>query len=390
MSSSELATLDALFADAVGERFSGIGASVATRAGVVYEGAFGEADRSEGWPLRTDSLFRIASMTKAVTSVAVMQLVERGKVALDAPAPDYVPELAGVQVLERFDASGEPVLRPPARLPTVRELLTHSSGFAYSMWNESIGRYEQATGLPSVFAEGAGHLGAPLVTDPGSRWEYGIGTDWLGRLVECVSGSGLDAYFERHILGPLGMHDTGFGLDADEAERLVVNSARQADGSLIQAPIPAPARGGFCSGGAGLISTVPDYMCFAQMLLHRGTHGDAQILRPETVDEMAAPQLGSLPVERLRTVDPSFSLDLDLFPGTVRTWGLGFQLNRERLEGRRAAGSLTWAGIFNTYFWVDLASGICATLMTQLLPFSDERTLALYEAFEREVYRRLE
>jgi methyl acetate hydrolase len=379
---------DTVLKGAVAEgRIAGVAAAAGSRESVVYKGAFGMADPANDVALEIDSIFRIASMTKAVTSVAAMQLVDRGAIALDDDAAKHVPELGDVGVLERFDpATSAPVLRPPVCPITVHHLLTHTSGFSYEMWNADVVAYQQKTGLLSVIGQGDGHMGAPLFGDPGARWDYSISTDWLGRLVERVSGSNLDEYLRQNILGPLSMDDTFFEVPSNKLARLVKVQQRLADGSLVDAPLGPPAPEGFYSGGGGLVSTACDYIRFLRMLLNGGTLDGVRILEERTVQAMGENQLGDLPVRVLTTADENLSLDVDFFPGVAKTWGLGFLINTDPLEGRRAAGSLSWAGFFNTYYWIDPETHVCGVILMQMLPFFDTEAVALYDEYERAVY----
>jgi CubicO group peptidase (beta-lactamase class C family) len=371
-------------------RILAVAAAAATRDGTIYEGAFGLADPENQIGLELDSIFRIASMTKAVTSVAAMQLVERGVIALDDEAGKHLPELGDVQVFDGFDPqTGEPVLRPPASPVTVQQLLTHTSGFSYEYWSTTVAAYREKTGLPSVLEEGDGFMAAPLFADPGTDWDYSISTDWLGRLIERVGGSNLDEYFRQNILDPLGMHDTLFEIPPDQLGRLVVTQRREADGLLALFPLAPPKPQGFYSGGGGLVSTAGDYLRFLRMLLNGGTLDGARVLEQQTVQAMGAGQIGDLPVRALKTANVSLSLDVDFFPGVAKTWGLGFLINTDPIEGRRAANSLSWAGFLNTYYWIDPESEMCGVILMQLLPFFDTEAIALYDEYERAVYSTL-
>jgi CubicO group peptidase (beta-lactamase class C family) len=325
-------------------------------------------------------------MTKAVTSVAALQLVERGLLELDAPLGDLLPGLAAPNVLEGFDAEGAPRLRPARRPITLRHLLTHTAGFGYVIWNEELLRYARQTGLP---APGSGQLGAfaaPLLFDPGERWNYGINTDWVGRAVEAASGQALDVYFREHIFGPLGMTETGHLLRPEQRTRRADMHQRAADGRLSRVAFETPQEPEFFGGGGGLHSTAGDYLRFARMILGRGRLDGQQLLRPETVDLMGMNQIGALTVGALRSVLPERSNDAEFFPGTVKRWGLGFLITTEDAPGGRAAGSLAWAGLGNTYYWIDPKRQVAGVLMTQILPFFDPAVTRLYARFERALY----
>jgi CubicO group peptidase (beta-lactamase class C family) len=304
--------------------------------------------------------------------------------------PDIDPTLGAPQVLEGFDSAGAPRLRPAKRPITLRHLLTHTAGFGYDMWDPSLGRYLQTAGLPPRGTGRVASIRMPLVFDPGERWEYGINTDWVGRLVEAASGRPLDAYFRERIFGPLGMADSGFvTADAQRARQARLHQ-RQADGTLVPQPLEPPATAGeFWSGGGPLYSTGLDYLRFLQMLLHDGTWSGACLLRPETVALMHRNHTGDLPAGVMRTARPEMSSDVDFFPGARVRWGLGYMLNLDQGPNGRSAGTVSWGGIFNTYYWLDPVRRVTGLIMTQILPFADPRVLALYGRFERAIYEAL-
>ncbi len=367
----------------------GVVALAATAGGPVYEGAFGKRDITQPDAMTEDSLFWIASMTKAVTSVAAMQLVERGKLALDAPIAEVLPELAGRQVLEGFAADGTPKLRAARRPITLRHLLTHTAGFSYEMWSADMQRYVATTGTPSITTCRKAALDLPLLFDPGERWEYGINIDFIGRAVEAVSGQSLEDYFRQHIFTPLGMLDAGFLPNAAQRARTAQMHARLPGGSLAPIPFGMPEAPEFFMGGGGLYATGRDYLAFIRMLLHQGRLGEAEILRPETVALMAQNQIGTLQAGVMHSVAPQASNDVDFFPGMAQRWGLGFLINTEASPHGRAAGSLAWAGLGNCYFWIDPHSRVCGVILTQILPFADAGAVGLYQRFESALYRGL-
>jgi methyl acetate hydrolase len=360
-----------------------VAAMVATAEKIKYQGAFGKRDVASGVNVTPDSIFAIASMTKAITSTAALQLVDQGKVKLDEPVSKYIPQLAMLQVLDGYDAAGKPKLRPPRTPVTLRHLLTHTSGFCYDTWSGEMVEYEKHGGAaPAGVAPFV-----PLMFDPGKRWHYGYSTDWAGKLVETVSGLTLDQYFQRNICEPLGMKDTSFLIPDVKFDRLVNRHQRQFDGSLKQEARALPAPAPVDNGGGGLYSTVGDYVRFMQMILRlgRGPAGQ-QILKPETVAMMSSNQIGDLSAGRLKTFQPERSSDVDLHPGADDKWGLGFLINTVPYPGGRSAGSLGWAGIANTFYWIDPKQGICATIMMQFLPFVDKEAVGLLVDFERAVY----
>ena len=371
-------------------RVAGAVALVVTRDGVVYENAFGKRDVANDVDMTTDSLFRIASMTKPITSVAVMQLVERGLVGLDDPVAKHVEELDDLKVLTGFDpTSGEPMLREPSGPVTVRHLLSHTSGFGYEIWNTDLRRLVSQESLVSLFTRTNEFLGAPLVFDPGDRWEYGISTDWLGQLVEHVSGQSLDSYLREHLFAPLGMTRTVFDVPPSSAHRRATTHVRQPDGSLVEQPLPPPATVTFFSGGGGLMSSVGDYGRFLQMLLGGGTLDGHRVLRAATIDLIAENHIGDLEAGAMKTAAPSASNDFDFFPHSADKFGLGFLINTEPVPGGRAAGSLAWAGAANTYFWIDRTHGVAGVLLTQVQPFFDATVVDLLDEFERAAYAAL-
>jgi methyl acetate hydrolase len=352
---------------------------VASANKILYSGAFGTRD-SSGVMVTADSIFSIASMTKAITTTAALQLVEQGKVELDGPASKYLPQLTDLTVLDGFDASGRPKLRPAKTQVTLKHLLTHTSGFCYDIWDADAFRYTSQIGnhLPSV---------PPLMFEPGARWQYGTGIDWTGRIVEKVSGMSLEEYFQSKICGPLEMHDTSYILPASKFDRLVSNYSRQADGALKQDNRVPPTPPKEFNGGGGLYSTTGDYVRFMQMILGkgRGVNG-ARILQPKTVESMEVNQIGALTAGKMKTQRPDRSSDVDIQPGFTEKWGLGFLINTTAYAGGRAAGSLAWAGIFNTYYWIDPKKSLCAVLMMQFLPFVDKEAVGLLGDFERAAY----
>jgi methyl acetate hydrolase len=369
----------------------GVVALAATPRGRVYEGAAGRRALPAGPDMTLDSVFWIASMTKAVTSTAAMQLVERGKLHLDRPIGDVLPELASPRVLEGFDDAGEPRLRPAKQPITLRHLLTHTAGFAYDIWNSDLLRYEEKTGTPGITSCENKALTTPLIFDPGDRWDYGINIDWVGKAVERISGQKLGAYFREYIFEPLGMKDTVFKLGDAQRSRLVGMHLRQADGSLAPMPFEIPQEPEFEMGGGGLYGTAADYLAFEMMFLNEGgSAGGQQVLKPETVRAMGENQMGAHNVGLLKTAIPPYSNDAEFFPGMVKKWSLGFMINSQPVPGGRSAGSLAWAGLGNTYFWIDPTKRVAGVILMQLVPFADAKALAVFDKFEKAVYANLD
>jgi methyl acetate hydrolase len=364
----------------------GVVALAASDQGVIYQGAFGKRGVDADAEMSLDTVVWIASMTKAVTSVAAMQLVEQGEISLDEPLSDRLTELREIQVLEGFDEAGAPRLRAPRRPITLRHLLSHTAGFSYTFWNADMLRYYECASVPGIIECQTVTLMTPLVADPGERWEYGINIDWVGKTVERLSGQRLEDYFKAHIFGPLAMRDTGFVLGPAQRERLASMHVRQTDGSLQVVPFEIPQAPEFYMGGGGLYSTGPDYLRFLRMLLGNGELDGVRILRPETVAEMNRNQIGELSVGPLKSVDPASSNDAEFFPGLPKKWGLAYMINAEDAPVGRGAGSLAWAGLANTFYWIEPRRRLAGVILTQILPFGDARVLDLFEQFERAIY----
>jgi methyl acetate hydrolase len=372
----------------------GVVAVAANSDGVIYEGAFGKRDLANGTDMTADSVFWIASMTKALTATAAMQLVEQGKLQLDEPISKVLPELAAPQVLEGFDDKGQPKLRPAKRPITLRQLLTHTAGFTYDLWDADTAQYVKAANLPGIISCKNAALTTPLAFDPGDRWEYGINIDFAGKAVEAVSGQGLNVYLREHIFQPLGMKDTDFVIGPDQKKRLVTVHARKPDGGLDPIEFGVPQEPEFFMGGGGLYGTGRDYLAFLQMLMHGGEFNGARLLRPETVAQMSKNNIGDVNISRvvLKTTAPPSTPDVDmgqLFPGQDIKWGLSFLINPQEGPAGRSGGSLSWAGLANTYFWVDPSKHVAGVILTQILPFVDPRVLSLYGKFESGVYKAL-
>jgi len=381
--------LGGVLADAVGRGVvPGVVAAVTDRGGIVYEAAAGVRRIGAAEPMETDAVFQVASMTKALTSVCAMQLVERGVLDLTRPISTWDPEAANFQVLGGWE-NGEPWLRPPRREITLLDLLTHTSGLVYRNWDPAFAKFADHKRLPGLFSGEPSAWFPPLMFDPGERWEYGISTDWVGRLVETVTDRSLGDYMAANVLGPLGMVDTTYLPRPDMARRQAALHERPAGEGLQPAPESPPWTSARTHGGAGLYSTSRDYLSFLQMWLNGGQGPDGPVLRPATVERMSRNAIGDLELPRLTTTDPARQLDIDFFPGVTKRWGLGLMINETAAPTGRPAGSLAWSGIYNTHFWIDQQTGIAGVYMTQVLPFADEQVMSAYLGFETEVYRQL-
>lgn len=368
----------------------GVVAMAANGNEVIYQGAFGKRDLSKDDAMTTDSVFWIASMTKAITTAAGMQLVEQGKLSLDEPIGKLLPDLAAPQVLEGFDASGEPKLRPATRPITLRQLMTHTAGFAYNMWNGDIATYLEKAGIPAITTCQNAALKTPIASEPGTRWEYGTNIDFVGKAVEAVSGKKLDAYLRDHLLAPLGMSDTAFRIGDAQRKRLVGMHARGEDGALVSIPFELEQNPEFHMGGGGLYGTAGDYIKFTQMILNKGKGNGNQVLKPETVALMSQNQIGELNMGKMISVAPAYTNDVDLYPGMDKKWGLSFLINTAKTPEGRSPGSLAWAGLANTYFWIDPARSVAGVILMQVLPFADGKCLEAFAGLERGVYAGLD
>ncbi len=372
----------------------GVVAMAANGNEVIYQGAFGKRDLSKDDAkdnsMTTDSVFWIASMTKAITTAAGMQLVEQGKLSLDDPIGKILPDLAAPQVLEGFDAKGEPKLRAARKPITLRQLMTHTAGFAYDMWNGDMAACLAKTGIPGITTCQNAALKTPLASDPGTRWEYGTNIDFVGKAVEAVSGKKLDAYLRDHMFVPLGMSDTAFKIGDAQRKRLVGMHARGADGALASIPFELEQNPEFHMGGGGLYGTAGDYIKFTQMILNKGKGNGNQVLKPETVALMGQNHIGDLTMGKMTTVAPMYTNDVDLYPDMVKKWGLSFLINTAKTPEGRSAGSLAWAGLANTYFWIDPARNVAGVILMQVLPFADGKCLEAFAGLELGVYAGLD
>jgi methyl acetate hydrolase len=368
----------------------GVVAMAANSQEPIYQGAYGKRDLSKDDAMTPDSVFWIASMTKAITTAGAMQLVEQGKLSLDAPIGKVLPDLAAPQVLEGFDVQGEPKLRPAKNPITLRHLMTHTAGFCYDMWNGDMVRYLERTGTPGITSCKNAALKTPIMSDPGTRWEYGINIDFVGKAVEAVSGKRLDAYLREHLFTPLGMTDTGFKLGDAQRPRLVGMHARGPDGSLASIPFELEQNPEFHMGGGGLYGTAGDYIKFTQMILNKGRGNGNQALQPETVAMMGQNHIGELNMTKMTSAVAFATNDVDLYPDMVKKWGLSFLITTARTPEGRSPGSLAWAGLANTYYWIDPSRDVTGVILMQVLPFADQKCLEAFAGFELGVYAGLD
>jgi CubicO group peptidase (beta-lactamase class C family) len=364
-----------------------VAAIAADRDGVIYQGAAGPRAVGENDPVTVDTLFRIMSMTKMPCTVAALQQVEQGNLDLDAPVADYCPEFAEIQVLTGFDGD-TPMLRPPARQATVKNLVTHTSGLGYWFWSEDLVKWESVTGIPNIVAGSAASFKAPMVGDPGEAFIYGINIDWLGKVVEAVTGTGLDVAIKQGITGPLGMDQTTFLMNDEQRPNSTPVHVKGEDGTWAAIGEVLNQSPDYFAGGHGLYGPPSDYIKFQRALLRGGELDGTRILRQSTVDEAFANQIGDLdfPAD-CPTADPVSTCDFTAGPGFK--WGYGLLLNTSDLPGMRRAWSGAWAGLCNTQFWVDRTSGVCGSIYSNFLPFVTPEAMTMYNDFERALYASL-
>jgi methyl acetate hydrolase len=368
-------------------RVPGVVAIATDRRGNVYEGAAGKRVLGQDAEMTPDTVFAIFSTTKAITGTACLQLVENGRLDLDAPAKTYAPDIGKLQVLEGFDADGNPKLRPPKRDVTTRMLLLHTAGFAYDFFNEKYNRLAQEHGQPSVITSSRASLNTPLLFDPGDDWEYGSNIDWAGQVVEGITGKRLGEVMQEQIFEPLGMTSTGFTLTPEMRMRLAGMHRREADGSLTAMPdFELPQDPEVHMGGHGLYSTVQDYCKFMRMWLNDGGGPNGPVLRTDTVLMAEKNGLGDKKIKGLPGVIPSLSNYAEFFPGMPKSWALTFMINDEDAPTGRPAGSLAWAGLPNLFYWIDRKNGIAGFWATQIFPFADPTSVGGYLDFETAVY----
>lgn len=382
---------DAILKDVVtsNPRVPGVVAMVTDRERNIYEGAAGVRRLDREQPMTTNDAFALFSTTKAITATAALQLIEEGRLDLDAPASKYAPDIGRLQVIEGFDENGEPRLRAPKREVTTKHLLTHTGGFGYDFFNKTYAQLAEKRGQPSVITASKAALMTPMLFDPGEKWEYGSNLDWVGQVIEGITGQRLGEVLQTRIFDPLGMRDMTFALNDGLRARLAGMHARNADGSLAPMDFELPSAPEVHMGGHGLYGTVGDYMRFIRMWLNdgRGEHG--QVLKPETVHMAELNHLGPNKVTMLPGVIPSLSNDAEFFPGQSKSWSLAFMVNDEDAPTGRPAGALGWAGLANLFYWIDRKNGIGGFWATQILPFGDPASFVGYMNLETAVYAHL-
>lgn len=367
-----------------GKALPGVVAIVADRDGSTSTVALGVADPLSGRLMEPDTIFRLASMTKLITAVGVMRLVDKGDLRLDDPIAQHLPEFDDLPVLEGFGGDGQPLLRAQRGRPTIRHVLANVAGLGYEIWNGDLNRYYELTGTPSAATGAWKSLEVPLVCDPGAEIHYGTGADWAGVLIQRVSGRSYDQFVEEEILSVLRTTDMATVLTAQQRERTPAVLTRAEGGGYEPTAIDYPLSPDFRGGGGSIYSTAADFMDLQLMLLNGGTYDGRRLLSPESAAAMITPQTGDLDIPAMQSWIPFLSDTVEFEPAT--SWGFGMCVNRLPGQFGRKAMSGGWAGLFNTYFWIDPASGIAAGFYLQLVPFCDARVLAAYHAFEQAVY----
>lgn len=352
--------------------------------GVVCEVAAGWCDLERTTPAFAGTQVWLASLTKALTSTGALQLIERGLIELDQPVRDILPAFGNLQVLDGFDGDS-PRFRPPANEATIRQLLTHTSGLAYHFGHADILRLQQMGGKPDCFSGQREAIELCLAHDPGTHWEYGVSTDWLGLVIEAVTGTDLPAYLDGDVFGPLGMSGTSFR----RTERAMAMTTRGADGRLSDGVLPLALSPEFYSGGAGAFGTGPDYLRFLRAWLRGGELDGTRILTQQMVASALSDHAGSVIYPQGFTTQlPELANSMPPFP-IKEGWGLGFHLVQQDLPGMRRAGSADWAGVPNNYYWLDPTANVACVLLTQVLPGNDPRILKVFGAIERAIYSAL-
>jgi methyl acetate hydrolase len=365
----------------------GVVVAAADQDGPIHSGSFGTRTSEPLAALTATSVCWLGSMTKLIAAVAALQLVEAGQLSLDAPLGALLPQLARPAVLTGFDDDGQPLVRKATTPVTLRNLLAHTAGNGYHFWDADVLRYQEVMGLPGIIECRESTLTTPLMFDPGTRWEYGMNLDWVGKAVEAASGQRLEDYLRRHVLDPLGMADTTFVLTDQHRTRLAGMNFRTPDG-LAAIDFEMTQEPEFQMAGGAMYGSAQDYLVLLQMILGRGEINGVRILQEETVAEAMRNQIGDLEVGPIASVDPASSYDVDFLPGIVKKWGLFGLLNESPTPQGRTAGGLFWAGLGNTYFWVDHGNNDCGVMFTQILPFGDPVVLDLFDQFETAVHGR--
>tara|TARA_B110000014_G_scaffold264482_1_gene266709 strand:- start:12558 stop:13715 length:1158 start_codon:yes stop_codon:yes gene_type:complete len=377
--------LNNILSRAVKDKIPGVAASIISSSNTLYKNQFGYSNYSDKQYLHEDSLYRIASMTKAITSVCILQLMERGKLRIDSKLKDFFPEAGKAKILKGFDAHNIPLYKNVSADITIKHLLTHTSGFAYEIWNDKILKLMKLGLLSSAFEGSSNFLKAPLVHEPGASWEYGIGIDWLGHLVEKVSDLSLQDYMVKNVFKPLEMNDTSYDIPSHKIDRLSSVHKREDEGFTVL-PFEIPKKEDFYSGGGNLISSLSDYSKFLQMILNNGSLNNRQILKKDSIQTMSVSHTSGISLHPMRSVVPFLSNDFDFFQGQKGSWALGFLLSEEDSVSGKPKNSLGSYGLFNSFCWIDKMNDLAGLLIMQMLPFFDEEVVKVLNSFEKNIY----
>ena len=362
--------IDNILEDAAQQKVPAVSAAVISKDADLYKGHFGFRDLENKDQVDDNTLFRIASMTKAITSTCIYQLIDKGILSLDTNLKDFFPEISDKKVIRGFDDNGDQILSDVSNDINIGHLLTHTSGFAYEIWNESIAKLVEKGDLQSAFANNDEFLKAPLVFEPGSDWEYGIGIDWLGVLIEKINDCSLQEYMHTHIFEPLGMSNTSYDLDKNKHSRVAKVYGRNND-EYLEMPFEVPEKSSFYSGGGNLISNLEDYSKFLRIFLNSGKGSQKQIISESSIASMLSSLNEELLMKKMLTQVPMLSNDVDFFPTSAKSWSPGFMVNHEDIMSGRPKNSSGWAGLFNSFFWIDPKNEIAALILMQMLPFSE-------------------
>ena len=377
--------IDNVLENAAQQKVPAVSAAVISKDADLYKGHFGFKDLENKDPVDDNTLFRIASMTKAITSTCIYQLIDKGILSLDTNLKDFFPEISDKKVIRGFDDNGDQILSDVSNDINIGHLLTHTSGFAYEIWNESIAKLVEKGDLQSAFANNDEFLKAPLVFEPGSDWEYGIGIDWLGVLIEKINDCSLQEYMHTHIFEPLGMSNTSYDLDKNKHSRVAKVYGRNND-EYLEMPFEVPEKSSFYSGGGNLISNLEDYSKFLRIFLNSGKGSKKQIISESSIASMLSSLNEELVMKKMLTQVPMLSNDVDFFPTSAKSWSPGFMVNHEDIKSGRPKNSSGWAGLFNSFFWIDPKNEIAALILMQMLPFSEDGCFTTLQEFEASIY----
>lgn len=377
--------IDHAIDDAIAAGVPMVVAGVTSPDETTYLRAAGVRSLTTGEAATPDTVLALYSVTKAFTTTAALQCVEDGLIDLDAPAREYVPEISELEVLTGLDGDGTARTRPPTRDITPRMLLLHTAGLGYDMFDAryaALARHRADNPSATPLRDS---ITTPLLHDPGERWTYGTSMDWLGLIVAAVRGQRLETVFRERIYAPCGMRDTSFDLTPAMRARLATPSRRNRDGEIIATRAVPPDTPELDMGGQGLYSTVADVLALMRVWLGDGSAPGGQVLRPETL-AWATAGVAGLQIVPLPAAIPALTRPAEFFAGMPKSWAYSFLVNDDDVPGGRRAGSLSWAGLGNVYYWIDRTSGVAAVWAAQLMPFFDPAAAAGVAAFERAVY----